>query len=122
MQNRTISGGIVVTLAMTIGSPGLAQDVGGLHFVAAVNDYYRVEYVAPPARPALDVVFAGEPVQLRLDVGNRTFAPEALTTSGGSITDAFSLEVIRAPEGASAPTLTVGTTGRIIGESENDVA
>lgn len=122
MRTITLSCCTVVLMTLTFGKPAVAQDAGGLHFVAAVNEYYRVEYVAPPAPPALDVVFAGEPVQLRLEVGNRNFAAEALTTSGASITEAFSLKVIRAPKGATTPTLTVGPTGRIIGEGENDIS
>ena len=122
MRTRALSCCIVGLLALTIQTATPAQDNGGLHFLAAVNEYYGVEYVPPPALPALDVVFAGEPIHLRLEIGNGNFSPEALNTSSGSITRAFSLQVIRVPEGASTPTLTVETAGQIIGEAGNDVA
>lgn len=121
MCNRALSCCTVVMLALAIGSAVHAQDNGGLHFLATTNEYYGVEYVPSPVAPARDVVFAGEPVVLRLEVGNANFTPETLSTSGRSIREAFSLEVIRAPQGASIPTLTVEANGRIVGQVGSDV-
>jgi tetratricopeptide (TPR) repeat protein len=106
-------------LASTLVVPTRAQDIGGLHFVAALDEYYRVQYVPPPARPALDVVFAGEPVQLRLTVGNRNHTPESLATLGRPIEQAFAVSMIRAPEGASPPMLATRPAGRATADASD---
>lgn len=120
MQKQPFHGAALVALvaAMSlmagVASPIRAQDSAGLHFVAAVNEYYGVEYVPPPMSPAaLDVVFAGEPVQLRFTIGNRNSTAEALTTHEMPLAKAFSLTPIRLPDGAAQPSLVARPAGRI---------
>jgi len=90
-----------------------AQSNPGLHFGVIIREYYEVEYVPPPLLPARGVVFAGEPLQLRVDIANPYHAAETITTNDLSGEQAFSVAMTRGPEGAAVPTLTAPTAGRL---------
>jgi hypothetical protein len=106
---------IGVLLALTSYGLAAGQERGdqGLHFVVAINDYYDVVYAKPPVSPALYVVFAGEPIELRLAIGNRNATTERIALHGLPIHDAFRLTALRVPEGAPQPTLTLRPAGRV---------
>jgi hypothetical protein len=124
MESRRSNGVAAAMVAcwLSTWSVAQAQDVLGVHFAAAVNDYYGVEYVTRAKPPALEVVYAGEPFELRLSFGNRNSAAESLATNSLSIERAFDVSVLRMPDLASRPVLVPRAIGHIrTAQSTSDI-
>ena len=113
MRNKILLRSVLAMLAYGLPTPTSAQQGQGLHFGVIIREYYEVEYVAPPLAPARGVVFAGEPVQLQVTIANPYHARETITTRDRTGEQAFSVAIIRGPEGATVPTLTAPTVGRL---------
>jgi hypothetical protein len=97
----TCGAAIVVSLGCVLSTAGVAraQPTSRLVYGAILTEYYDRAYVAAPTPPARHVYFAGEPIDVRIAVGNRDDVAKPLDLGSRSFEQSLDVSVVTAPPG-----------------------
>lgn len=90
----------ILGCVLSIGGVAGAQPESRLVYGAILTEYYDRAYVAPPAPPARHVYFAGEPIYVRIAVGNRDDVAKPLDLGGRPFEQSLDVSAVTAPSGA----------------------
>jgi hypothetical protein len=115
MMSRSIARKAFVLSLLTLisGATSGHARLDGLVFIARA-EHFGVTYVSEPTKPALDVFFVSEPIQIALEIGNRSAIEQPLATQGLPLSAAFQIRSIESPSSSLSPGLTIGPDAKAI--------